>query len=329
VAFWLAGELELDLTLVHVVADQESRNLIHPEQRVEGLNVDPAVFAQDTYELALVDRPSLRVELGDPATELVRVASELDAEFLVLGSRGRGVLRAGLLGSVSTKSALRSPVPVFVLPPRGRTPNSHLNCVVCGVDDSDASALAAGQAGALAARTGARLVLAHISQDSILAASGLTGGRYEMVRDAGRKAARGIFEHAASAASCAASVELAFDVGDPAMQLAAIAEREQAQLLVVGSRGHGALHSALLGSVSRRLAAVATCPVMLVPAASRSDHSAGARSAARLVKSRGHQPHAPDRVPGDGRELPTKRQALMWWIGAGVLLLAAFLPRWL
>jgi nucleotide-binding universal stress UspA family protein len=218
---------------------------------------------------------------------------------------------------------------VIVLPPRGRTPSSHLNCIVCGVDDSDASDSAAAQAGALAARTGARLVLAHVSQDSILAVSGLTGDRYEMVRDAGWRAAHGIFERAASAASGAPSAELAFEVGDPAILLEAIAQRERAQLVVTGSRGNGPLRSAILGSVSRRLAAVATCPVMVVPATSQSDHGVGAGSPASPPKSNGLLPHRTNRAPGNGREPSGKRQALLWWIGAGLLLLATFLTRWL
>jgi nucleotide-binding universal stress UspA family protein len=36
-------------------------------------------------------------------------------------------------------------------------------------------------------------------------------------------------------------------------------------LLVCGSRGYGALHSALAGGVSRGLAHMAACPLLLVP----------------------------------------------------------------
>ena len=39
----------------------------------------------------------------------------------------------------------------------------------------------------------------------------------------------------------------------------------QADLLVVGSRGHGGFVGALLGSVSHRCVAHALCPVVVVP----------------------------------------------------------------
>lgn len=39
-----------------------------------------------------------------------------------------------------------------------------------------------------------------------------------------------------------------------------------AELLVVGSRGHGRLHHAVLGSVSEACVRLATCPVVIIPA---------------------------------------------------------------
>jgi nucleotide-binding universal stress UspA family protein len=49
---------------------------------------------------------------------------------------------------------------------------------------------------------------------------------------------------------------------------------KNADLLVVGSRGHGGFVGALLGSVSQHCVAHATCPVVVVPVHQTAPHSA-------------------------------------------------------
>ena len=66
-----------------------------------------------------------------------------------------------------------------------------------------------------------------------------------------------------------ADVEVAAVNGDPEDVL--IAAAADADMLFVGSRGHGWLGSALLGSVSERCVRDATCPVVVIP-----PHMAGA-----------------------------------------------------
>jgi nucleotide-binding universal stress UspA family protein len=55
--------------------------------------------------------------------------------------------------------------------------------------------------------------------------------------------------------------------GDPIVEITRHADAIHADLIVVGSRGHGALTSALLGSVSRGLLSVSRRPVLVVRAA--------------------------------------------------------------
>ena len=62
---------------------------------------------------------------GDPAAELLRLAKEIDADLIVCGSHGRGVIGRLMLGSVSSKLVHRSRVPVLVVPAYEPAPSGH------------------------------------------------------------------------------------------------------------------------------------------------------------------------------------------------------------
>jgi nucleotide-binding universal stress UspA family protein len=53
---------------------------------------------------------------------------------------------------------------------------------------------------------------------------------------------------------------------DPADLIAAVAREVDADVIVVGTRGHGRVAGMLLDSVTQRLLHVAPCPVLAVPA---------------------------------------------------------------
>lgn len=63
-----------------------------------------------------------------------------------------------------------------------------------------------------------------------------------------------------------ARFSLAVIAGEAAEEIVALAESEDADLIVVGSRGRGAIASAVLGSVSRAVLSQATGPVVVVRA---------------------------------------------------------------
>jgi nucleotide-binding universal stress UspA family protein len=55
--------------------------------------------------------------------------------------------------------------------------------------------------------------------------------------------------------------------GSPAAELVRLAEAQKARLIVMGTRGHSALATFLVGSVAERTVLTAPCPVLLIPEA--------------------------------------------------------------
>lgn len=58
---------------------------------------------------------SKRIEIGDVATTICRVAEELPVDVIVLGSHGRSGLKRLFLGSVSEHVVRHAPCPVLVV----------------------------------------------------------------------------------------------------------------------------------------------------------------------------------------------------------------------
>lgn len=67
------------------------------------------------------------------------------------------------------------------------------------------------------------------------------------------------------AAGRGAKVEVEVVEERPADALVDVAEREQARVIVVGSRGEGPLKGAIVGSTPHKLLQIAACPVLVVP----------------------------------------------------------------
>lgn len=55
------------------------------------------------------------IATGDPAHTILEVGERYDCDAIILGARGRGVLRSALLGSVSQAVLHGSPVPVTIV----------------------------------------------------------------------------------------------------------------------------------------------------------------------------------------------------------------------
>jgi nucleotide-binding universal stress UspA family protein len=67
------------------------------------------------------DRVTLHVKVGPPAEGITRLAAEVDADMIVIGTHGRRGLRRLVLGSVAEATVRLAGCPVLVVRPKDHT----------------------------------------------------------------------------------------------------------------------------------------------------------------------------------------------------------------
>ncbi|WP_405166691.1 universal stress protein [Nocardia sp. NBC_01499] len=178
-----------------------------------------------------------------------------DARLLVVGTRGIGAFRRGLLGSVSTALARHAHCPVAVIPePEHYEPRRARGPVLVGVDGSPSSIQAIDVAFDEACHR-------NVALRAVLTWS--ESHRYISRADRQKEGEELLSEGLAGYAEKYPDLEVQRVVtqDQPAKRL--LAEAEQAQLLVVGSHGRGGFAGMTLGSVSQAVLHGADCPVII------------------------------------------------------------------
>jgi nucleotide-binding universal stress UspA family protein len=141
--------------------------------------------------------------------------------------------------------------------------------VLACIDFSDGSELVVDRAAAIAVGLGARMHLLHVAADE----PALAGYDKESLGTFTRtdRARQLLDEHeglrlqAERLEADGLDVIPLLEMGATVEQILAVAERIDAELIAVGSHGHGAMHHLLVGSVSELLLKSTTRPVLVVP----------------------------------------------------------------
>ena len=241
---WVVGyDLPLDLTAVSAAE----------------LKASVAEVTSDRFADIEVEE---RVVCGSPSGVLI--AEGADADMLVVGSRGLGGFKGLLLGSVSHQVVTHAPCPTVIVPHHDEqraADYTGLRSIVVGLDGSANSTAALRWAAkrAKGRETVLRGVYGWQAPPTAVAPIG-TGMPDHFIKEA-----------SAAVAGFIAAAELPSDVhivpvsreGPPAKVL--LMEGRQADLLVVGGRGHEGFAGLLLGSVATAVAHHAPCPVAVIP----------------------------------------------------------------
>jgi nucleotide-binding universal stress UspA family protein len=133
--------------------------------------------------------------------------------------------------------------------------------IVLALDGSDGAKRAIPFAQALARRENGKVVVAHVEEDIVGKGGGPIHATEDEIQAEIREQAKKLADDGLETNVEMSSVML----GGPAHAIASIADDANADVIVCGTRGHGAVAGVLLGSVAQRLPHVAKQPVLVVP----------------------------------------------------------------
>lgn len=267
-ADWAAGEATArgrGLTLVHAVLPPVGSSSFGPSMPV-GLNVMAEIREGALAELdaiaAALPAPDIRthVEIGSPSGTIIG-ASET-ASLVVVGSRGQGGFKGLILGSVSTQVATHAVSPAVVV---RALPDPGADSVIVGIDGNPGSTAAIEFAFEMASRHGWRLVAVHaweVPAYDVLVVPTTTGSI--PLDDLSAEEARMSAETLAGFKADYPDVIVEESIVHGSARTAIIEAAAQAALVVVGTRGHGQVVGAVIGSVSHGVLHHARVPVAVV-----------------------------------------------------------------
>ena len=271
-AFWAARDAALrniPLTVINAVATPATTwpPVPYPESLAVRLEDEGKKAIMHAMKIAEDAMPADRkVTIGrelvysSPAPALIKMSDQ--AEMIVVGTAGRGLLARGVLGSVSSTVVRHAGCPVAVI--RDEELPDPQDPVLVGIDGSAVSEHATAIAFDEASRRGVDLIALHAWSDVTTEVPALDWATVE------EEAQRSLAESLAGWRQRYPDVTVHRVVvrDRPARNL--IEQAESAQLVVVGSHGRGGLTGMLLGSVSNTLVHSVRVPVIVAKPASSS-----------------------------------------------------------
>jgi nucleotide-binding universal stress UspA family protein len=200
---------------------------------------------------------------GRPDAEIVRVAEEVGAGLVVMGSKGLGPVRRAVMGSVSLSVVHHSHCSVLVV--RG---DGLPGRILLAADGSAQARVAAEAAAEISASTDSKLHVVFVMPTP----GHLYGHHYysrelkQSIREQAEDDVRALLDEQVGwiADRGGKDEDTHMAVGRPDAEIVRLAEELGAGLTVVGSRGLGGVRRALVGSVSDSVVRHAPGPVLVV-----------------------------------------------------------------
>jgi nucleotide-binding universal stress UspA family protein len=268
----LAGWYEARLTLLYVFVNLPTMDvppLVLEDARRERLMNDLRQMAEVVPQDVSVE---FRIqEAGYAHEEIVAQLAATHADLLVLGTHGRSGFQRLFLGSVTEKVIRKATCPTLIVPPRAPdVPASapiRFRRILCAIDFSESSLAALAYALSMAQEADAQLTLLHVVEFPPVLIEEAPVPKLDLARllESGAAAARRkLDEWVPEQARTFCTVETAVVEGRAYREILRQATERQANLIVMGVQGRGALDLLVFGSTTHHVIRASACPVLIV-----------------------------------------------------------------
>jgi nucleotide-binding universal stress UspA family protein len=249
----VAKKTHASVTVLHVVprvsyGAPETAALI-----LSGLDQEGQRIVGEARGLFMEEKVEVKAEVlheEDVAEAILEFSDDFD--LIVMGARGENEKGLNVLGSVTKKVIMHASCPTMIV----KKVSTLSNMLVC-VDGSAHAMKALNYALSLAEKLGSKMTLLNVQETRLHKASP------DVAMELG---GRVLIESLGAVEKRKLTAERRLEFGVPSDVIVDVAERGNHDLIVLGSRGLGAVKRFLLGSVSDDISYKAKCSVLIVPA---------------------------------------------------------------
>lgn len=259
----MAKQFESDVTLVHVVDDDQPAYIVQGEREQAK---DLLRKMADT--MRKVDRVACdaRVIVSSPFAGIVQAVDVVAPDLLIIGPHRRQVLKDAFVGTTAERAIRSVSCPILMA---NAPPASNYRHVLQTTDLSEVSGDAIRRFSSLGIGRAAQNSVLYVFDVPELQMARLeTPSKKERefyLKEQRKEAARELADFLRTAGSINPEMVLRHQASTVAQEILGAADEEMADLIVISTHGRGGLAKLFLGSVAEQVLAQATTDVLAVP----------------------------------------------------------------
>ncbi len=259
----LALEFEAGLVLAHIAPYD---TVAYETAKVCLLELIPSDY-RERLDFEII------VKSGEVRQELLGIVDEKEIDLVVMGSRGRSYFERLLLGSVTERMLRKLHVPILTVSHLDPEKEIHkpgsvpLHRILYATDLAEGSEPGLEFSIRLARGLGGRVTVVHVVQPIDVAFHGVEAAAYlpDYLAEVRAQAAERLDRLVALMSDGSVPVTTLLADGVPYETINRLAEKINADLVVINLQGKSRLERALLGTTAERVIRTATVPVLSLP----------------------------------------------------------------